>query len=66
MHALKKVQVIYNCFASHLFERQTITFSSPHPHPIHHPFSSYHSASPASYQGERQADCQGRAGTHRC
>ena len=31
MHALKKVQVIYNCFASHLFERQTITFPSPHP-----------------------------------
>ena len=34
--------------------------------PIHHPVASYHSTSPASYQGERQADCQGRTGAHCC
>ena len=31
----------------------------------HHPVASYHSTSPASYQGERQAACQGRTGAHR-
>jgi len=45
----------YKVTVENMISRFFLASSSP----IHHPFSSYHSTSPESYQRGSQTDCQG-------